>query len=116
MNLATCLVLSGVLFALGAYGLLTRRNVIAALIALELMVNAALINFVAFGRFGGSLRAFAEGGFGAGGLRDPQAGAVFALFAVGVTAAEMALALAIVISLHRQRKRLDITLLDGLRG
>ena len=64
MNLASCLVLSGVLFAIGAYGLLTRRNFIAALISLELMVNAALINFVAFGRYGGSMRAFAEGGFG----------------------------------------------------
>lgn len=116
MNLASCLALSGALFAIGAYGLLTRRNFIAALISLELMVNAALINFVAFGRFGGSLRSFAGGGYGEGGLRDAQAGPVFALFAVGITAAEMALALAIVISLHRQRRKVDITELDGLRG
>lgn len=116
MNLAACLVLSSLLLAIGAYGLLTRRNFIAALISLELMVNAALINFVAFARFGGTLRGFAEGGFGADGLRDPLAGPIFALFAVGVTAAETALALAIVISLHRQRKHVDITELDGLRG
>lgn len=116
MNLASCLALSGALFAIGAYGLLTRRNFIAALMSLELMVNAALINFVAFGRFGGSLRSFADGGYAADGARDAAAGPVFALFAVGVTAAEMALALAIVIALHRQRRNVDVTALDGLRG
>lgn len=116
MNLAGCLALSGALFAIGVYGLLTRRNMIAALMSLELMVNAALINFVAFSRFGGDLRWFADGGFAPTGLRDPQAGSVFALFAVGVTAAEMALALAIVISLHRQRGKVDIAEMDGLRG
>jgi NADH:ubiquinone oxidoreductase subunit K len=116
LNLGSCLALSGTLFAIGAYGLLTRRNFIAALISLELMVNAALINFVAFARYGGDLRWFAGGGFGPDGLRDPGAGPVFALFAVGVTAAEMALALAMVVSLHRQRKNVDITELDGLRG
>jgi NADH-quinone oxidoreductase subunit K len=116
LNLGSCLALSGALFAIGAYGLLTRRNFIAALMSLELMVNAALINFVAFARFGGHLRWFAEGGFAADGLRDAGAGPIFALFAVGVTAAEMALALAIVISLHRQRRNVDITELDGLRG
>ena len=116
MNLASCLALSAALFAIGAYGLLTRRNMIAALMSMELMVNAALINFVSFARYGGSLRWFADGGFGPDGLRDPDAGPIFALFAVGVTAAEMALALAIVISLHRQRKSLDLSELDGLRG
>lgn len=116
MNLASCLALSGALFAIGAYGLLTRRNFIAALMSLELMVNAALINFVAFARFGGTLRAFADGGYEPGGVRDAGSGPVFALFAVGVTAAEMALALAIVIALHRQRRNVDISGLDGLRG
>lgn len=116
MSLSSCLALSAALFAIGAYGLLTRRNIIAVLMSLELMVNAALINFVAFARYGGSLRWLGDGGFAADGLRDAQAGPVFALFAVGVTAAEMALALAIVISLHRQRKDVDVAGLDGLRG
>jgi NADH-quinone oxidoreductase subunit K len=52
MNLASCLVLAAALFAIGVFGLLTRRNLIAVLISLELMVNASLINFVAFARFG----------------------------------------------------------------
>ncbi|HLP42270.1 MAG TPA: NADH-quinone oxidoreductase subunit NuoK [Fibrobacteria bacterium] len=107
MTLAVCLAVSATLFAIGAFGLLTRRNMIAALMSMELMVNAALINFVAFARFGDSL--------GAGG-RDPEAGSIFALFAVAVTAAEMALALAIVVALHRRRRNLDIVELDGLHG
>ena len=57
---------------------------LAALMSLELMVNAALINFIAFARFGGPQ----------GALRDAEAGSLFVLFAVAVTAAEMALALA----------------------
>ncbi len=91
---------------------MTRRNFIAALMSLELMVNAALINFVAFARFGG-------GGAGAAGLNsahDAEAGSLFALFAVAVTAAEMALALAIVIAVNRQRGNLDIRELDGMHG
>ncbi|MDB5048546.1 MAG: nuoK 2 [Fibrobacteres bacterium] len=106
MNLTSCLMLSAALFAIGAYGLVTRRNMIAALMSLELMVNAALINFVAFARFGGGHAA----------APDPEAGSLFALFAVAVTAAEMALALAIVIAVHRQRRHLDIRDLDGMHG
>ncbi|HKP95563.1 MAG TPA: NADH-quinone oxidoreductase subunit NuoK [Fibrobacteria bacterium] len=106
MSLASCLLLSAALFAIGAYGLVTRRNLIAALMSLELMVNAALINFVAFARFGGTHAA----------AGDAEAGSLFALFAVAVTAAEMALALAIVIAVHRQRRHLDIRELDGLHG
>jgi NADH-quinone oxidoreductase subunit K len=106
MNLTTCLLLSAALFSIGAFGLVSRRNMIAALMSLELMVNAALINFVAFARFGGSHAA----------RMDPESGSLFALFAVAVTAAEMALALAIVIALNRQRKNLDIRELDGLHG
>jgi NADH-quinone oxidoreductase subunit K len=106
MTLAACLLLAAGLFAIGAYGLMTRRNLIAALMSLELMVNAALINFVAFARFGGS---------GAG-AHDPEAGTLFALFAVAVTAAEMALGLAIVIASHRLKPHLDVRELDSLHG
>ncbi len=106
MNLTACLLLSAALFSIGAYGLVTRRNMIAALMSLELMVNAALINFIAFARFGGTHA----------GQGDAQAGSLFALFAVAVTAAEMALALAIVVAVHRQRRHLDIRELDGLHG
>jgi len=111
VNLTACLLLSAALFAIGAYGLLTRRNMIAALMSLELMVNAALINFIAFARFGGIQSAGSQVV-----LHDAESGSLFALFAVGVTAAEMALALAIVITVHRQRKHLDLRELDGMHG
>ena len=111
MNLIGCLVLSVALFAIGAFGLLTRRNIIAALLSLELMVNAALINFVGFSRFGAKYMAVLGWRHG-----DSQAGSLFVLFSVAVTAAEMALALAIVIALYRQRKSLDLRELDSLHG
>ena len=111
MNLMGCLILSAALFAIGAFGLLTRRNIIAALLSLELMVNAALINFVGFSRFGGN-HPVAMGW----GPNDSEAGSLFVLFAVAVTAAEMALALAIVIALYRRRKSLDLRELDSLHG
>ncbi len=106
MNLTTCLLLSASLFAIGTYGLLTRRNMLAALMSLELMVNSALINFIAFARFGGS----------EGVMRDAEAGSIFVLFAVAVTAAEMALALAMVIVVHRNRRHLDLRQLDSMHG
>ncbi len=109
MNLAGCLVLSGALFAVGVFGLLTRRNMIAALLSLELTVVAALINFVAFARFGAASATNVAGG-------DAHAGSIFVFFAVAATAAEMALALALVIALRRRRQSLDITDLDGLHG
>src|SRR6266852_999070 len=101
MNLGSCLALAAALFALGAYGLLTRRNLIAVLMSLELMVNAALINFTAFARYGGG---------------DGGAGSTFALFTMAVTAAEMALALGIVLALQRRRRRVDVEELTRLHG
>ena len=82
------------------------ESLIAALMSLELMVNAALINFVAFARYGGPHHAPGHA----------ESGSLFALFAVAVTAAEMALALAIVIAVHRQRGHLDVRGLDGMHG
>jgi len=95
------LILSAALFALGTYGLLTRRNLIGMLLCVELLLNAAALNFVAFHRY-------LWGG-------DP-AGAVFPLFIIAVAASEAALALAIVIALFRHRRTLDVQDLETLRG
>lgn len=86
MHLILPLVLSALLFALGVYGLLARRNAVAVLMAVELMLNAANLNFVAF----------------SAALRD-VAGQVFALFVVVIAAAEVGLGLAIVLLLFRNR-------------
>jgi len=82
------LALSAIVFAIGAYGVISRRNAVLVLMSVELMLNAVSINFVAFAAY-----------------LDPDriTGAVFALFVITVAAAEVGLALAIVIRLFRDR-------------
>lgn len=86
MHLVLPLALSALLFAIGVYGVLARRNAVAVLLAVELMLNAANLNFVAFSAY----------------LRD-AAGQVFALFVIVVAAAEVGVGLAIVLLLFRHR-------------
>lgn len=80
------LALAAVLFAIGLFGVLTRRNVIGILMSLELMFNAAAINFVAFNKFIAT---------------DALTGQIFALFIVVVAAAEAVVGLAIVLLIYR---------------
>jgi NADH:ubiquinone oxidoreductase subunit K len=82
------LVLSAIIFSLGVYGVLARRNAVLILMSVELMLNAVSLNFVAFAAY-----------------LDPGAivGAIFAVFIITVAAAEVGLALAIVIRLFRNR-------------
>ena len=82
------LVLSAIVFALGVYGVLARRNAVLVLMSVELMLNAVSLNFVAFAAY-----------------LDPDkvTGVVFAIFVITVAAAEVGLALAIVIRLFRSR-------------
>lgn len=81
------------MFCCGIYGFITRRNMIAMLISLELMLNAVDINFVVFNRFlyPGSMD-----------------GMMFTLFAIGIAAAETALAIAIIINLYRATRNIDV--------
>ncbi|MFO0555644.1 MAG: NADH-quinone oxidoreductase subunit NuoK [Polyangiaceae bacterium] len=91
MTLSGCLLLSCALFAVGLYGLMTRRQVIGVLLSVELMANAANINLVAFSHFrGGSL------------------GQIFALFAMALTVAEVAVGLAIVILVYRAHASVNV--------
>lgn len=84
MTLSAYILLAAALFAIGVYGLLTRRHVISVLLSVELMANAANLSFVAFGRFRGGV-----------------AGQTFALFGIALTVAEVAIGLALVILLYR---------------
>lgn len=95
------LVLAALLFSFGVFGLLTRRNLVAMLLCVELVLNAAALNFVAFHRF------LYQG--------DP-AGVVFPILIIAVAAAEAAVALAVIISLFRHRKNLDARAADTLSG
>lgn len=87
------LVPSIIMFALGVYGFITRKNLIAILISLELMLNAVDINFAVFNRF--LFPHHLEGMF-------------FTLFAIGLAAAETALAIAIIINIYRSLKNVNI--------
>lgn len=87
------LVLSAILFSLGVYGVLARRNAILVLMSIELMLNAVSMNFIAYAAY-----------------LDPSAitGAIFAVFIITVAAAEVGLALAIVIRLFRNRATANV--------
>jgi NADH-quinone oxidoreductase subunit K len=94
------LALSLVLFALGLFCVVTRRNAIGILMGVELILNSANINYVAFARYGG-------GGY------DGQA---FAIFVIMLAAAEAAIGLAIVLGIYQSFETIDVDATDRLRG
>jgi NADH-quinone oxidoreductase subunit K len=100
--LAAYLTVSAFLFAIGLAGALTRRNAILLLIGIELMLNAANLNFIAFWRFGAHPEALA--------------GLMFVIFSIGVAAAEAAVGLALIIAIHRHYKTTDVTQITSMRG
>ncbi|ASS73863.1 NADH-quinone oxidoreductase subunit K [Tumebacillus algifaecis] len=85
--------LGAILFCIGLYGALTKRNIIIVLVSVELMLNAVNINLLAFSRFG---------------LMPSMNGQIFTLFAMTIAAAEVAVGLAILISLYRNRNTSDV--------
>jgi len=94
------LVLSAALFSIGLFGVLSRRNGVAILLGVELMLNAVNINLVAFWRYGDSIA---------------MVGQVFAIIVFAVAAAEVAVGLALVISVYRQRNTVIANDLDMLK-
>lgn len=94
------LVLSAVLFSIGLYGALTKRNAVVILMCIEIMLNAGNLALVAFSRF-----------------ITPTllTGQVFALFVIVVAAAEAAVGLAIIMALYRYRETVDVTRIDLLK-
>ncbi|WP_322801167.1 NADH-quinone oxidoreductase subunit NuoK [Thermoflexus sp.] len=95
------LLVAAALFCIGVYGVLARRNAIAILMAIELMLNAVNLSLVAFWRY-----------------LHPTAttGQVFALFVLVVAAAEAAAGLALIISIYRNRETVDVENIDLLKG
>ena len=88
------------MFCCGVYGFITRKNMIAMLISLELMLNAVDINFVVFNRF------LYPGAF---------EGMFFTLFAIAIAAAETALAIAIIINIFRAVRNIDVRSLNEMK-
>jgi NADH-quinone oxidoreductase subunit K len=91
ISLTYYLILSAVLFAIGVFGFLVKRNIITIFMCVELMLNAVNLTFVAFARFYGDL-----------------AGQVFVFFVMAVAAAEAAVGLGIIVAIFRNRQTLDI--------
>lgn len=98
--LSAYLVLALVLFCIGLYGALTKRNTVIVLISIELMLNAANINFVAFSRLG---------------VTPSITGQVFSLFSITIAAAEAAVGLAILMALYRRKRTVNIDEMDTLK-
>lgn len=93
------LVLSVILFSFGIYAVLTRKNAIQVLMGIELILNSANINFIAFARYGNY-------GF---------TGQVISLFVIILAAAEAAIALAIVLNIYKQFTTVNVDEIDGLK-
>ena len=94
------LILAAVLFTIGLYGALAKRNAIIILMCIELMLNAVNIAMVAFSRYIVPLQ---------------LTGQIFAIFVMVVAAAEVAVGLAIIIAIYRHRKTIDVTKIDLLK-
>lgn len=103
-DLSKFLVVAALLFVIGVAGVLTRRNVIIIFMSIELILNAANLNFIAFARYlqdTGNLNAVA--------------GQIFAIFVIVVAAAEAAVGLGIVIALYRNRETIFVDEIDLLK-
>ena len=101
-SLQSYLLLSALLFSIGLAGALTRRNAILVLIGIELMLNAANLNFIAFWRYGPHPSALT--------------GIMFAIFSISVAAAEAAVGLGIILAAYRHSRTTDLEQMNSLKG
>jgi len=107
MFLSQFLILSSILFCIGVYGVLARRNAVLVLMSIELILNAVNINLIAFGAYRGGLSGTAYAAVNA---------EVFALFVIAVAAAEVGVGLALILTIYRNSKSIDLHEVDLLKG
>jgi len=96
------LLLSALLFSIGLAGALTRRNAILVLIGIELMLNAANLNFIAFWRYGANPAALT--------------GIMFTIFSISIAAAEAAVGLGIILAVYRHTRSTDLDQMSWMKG
>jgi NADH-quinone oxidoreductase subunit K len=101
MNLTSYLALAAILFTIGLYGVLTKRNAVLLLFSVELMLNAVNLNLVAFSRLG---------------FVPSISGQIFTFFTITIAAAEAAVGLAILLAIYRQRETAEADQYDSLKG
>jgi NADH-quinone oxidoreductase subunit K len=94
------LIIGACLFSMGLYAVLTKKNAIQVLIGIEFMINAAILNFVAFGKYD----------------KINGGGQMFALFSIVLAAAGVAVALAIILNVYKHFKTIDPSKIDNLRN
>src|SRR4030042_1846649 len=100
VGLVHYLFISAILFSLGLYGIITRKHAIMVLMGLELVLNAANINFIAFAKYGGM----------------NMEGHIAAIFVIILAAAEAAIALAIILNIYHNFKHVNVDEVDNLNG
>ncbi len=100
-SLSSYLIVSSALFSLGVFGILLRRNLVAMLISLELILNSVNINFVAFNKFC---------------LVDKSLGQVFVIFVIALAAAEVCIGLSLILWLYRKKESINIDEARELKG
>ena len=93
------LLLGAILFCLGVYGVMARRNAVLVLMSIELILNAVNINLIAFGAYWGAI-----------------SGSVFALFVIAIAAADVGVGLAIVLLIYRNRRSVDLDDVAEMKG
>ena len=96
------LILSALLFSIGLAGALTRRNALLVLIGIELMLNAANLNFIAFWRYSENAQALQ--------------GVMFVIFSIAIAAAEAAVGLALIIAIYRHYRTTHLDEVDSMKG
>jgi NADH-quinone oxidoreductase subunit K len=101
-SLQSYLLLSALLFSIGLAGALTRRNAIIVLVGIELMLNSANLNFIAFWRYGPT--------------PEKLTGIMFAIFSISVAAAEAAVGLGIILAAYRHSRTTDLDQMNSLKG
>lgn len=94
------LIVTGIMFFAGVYGFIVRKNMLAMLISLELMLNAVVVNFCVFNRY-----LFPEG----------MEGMFFSLFTIAIAAAETAVAIAIIINIYRNVQSIDVKKISKMK-
>ncbi|HET9099151.1 MAG TPA: NADH-quinone oxidoreductase subunit NuoK [Acidobacteriaceae bacterium] len=102
ISLTSYLLVSALIFSIGLAGALTRRSAILVLIGIELMLNAANLNFIAFWRYG----------------PHPEAltGVMFSIFSIGIAAAEAAVGLGIILAVYRHSKTTELDQMNSMKG
>ncbi|MEW9671181.1 NADH-quinone oxidoreductase subunit NuoK [Ammoniphilus sp. 3BR4] len=98
--LASYLLVALILFCIGLFGALTKRNAVVVLLSIELMLNAVNINFVAFSKYG---------------VMPNMTGQIFTLFSITLAAAEAAIGVALLIALYRNRSTVNVDEMDLLK-